>query len=119
MMKTLSEIIKRIDLRRERLKDYLADIVQQLKKMGAIKIVLFGSFISGKITPASDLDILVIMPDSKNGKQWLKQVYREIKRDVACDIFVFNSKEYEETKDKNFFLKQITKKGKVLYEKRI
>lgn len=118
-MTTLNGIIKRIELRRAKLKEGLEDVVQQLETMGAVKIVLFGSLISDKISPASDIDILAIMPASKSGKDWLTDVYTEIKRNVASDIFVFNTKEYEENKESNFFLKEIAQKGKVIYEKRV
>lgn len=117
-MRSLREVAKRIESRKAKLKEELESIVQQLKAMGVIKVALFGSFISGKISPRSDIDILAIMPDSKSGKDWLKAVYTQIKRKVSSDIFVFNIKEYEEEKESNFFLKEITRKGKVIYEKR-
>lgn len=118
-MKTLSEIKKRTALRKIKLQEALSVIIQQLKQMGAIKIVLFGSLVSDKVSLGSDLDILVIMPKSQPGKYWLKKIYTEIARKVACDFFVFNEDEYKAEKAKNFFLKGINKKGKVVYEKRI
>lgn len=117
-MKTLSEIKKRIDLRKFKLKEAVNDIIRQLKEIGAMKIVIFGSFISDRIHPGSDLDILVIMPNSKKGKDWLKQVYSDIERKVTCDFFVFNEDEYENSKKNNFLLKEIALKGRVVYEKR-
>jgi len=35
------------------------------------------------------------MPATKTGRDWLKDIYQEIKRDVACDILMFNSEEFE------------------------
>jgi predicted nucleotidyltransferase len=84
-------------------------IVAQLKKFGALKIILFGSFSSGDISLRSDLDLITIMPASKTGRVWLKEIYQEIKRDVSCDILVFNSKEFEDLKDKRVILRREAK----------
>jgi predicted nucleotidyltransferase len=118
-MKNLNEISQRIELRKKKLERGLAEIVKQIRKMGALKIVLFGSFVSGKITPSTDLDIFVVMPVTKKGKEWLDEIYGKIERYVACDIIVFNLTEYKQEKEKNLFLKEIEKKGKVIYEKRV
>lgn len=118
-MKSLKEISQRIDLRRKRLEEGLDKIVKQLKKTGALRIVLFGSFVSGTISPASDLDIFVIMPQMKSGKEWLKEIYQNLERYVASDIIVFNLKEYEAFRNKSSLLRAIERKGKVIYEKRI
>lgn len=118
-MKSLGEIKKRVTLRKIKLEGAVDDIIKQLKQMGAIKIVLFGSFVSDRIGPGSDLDILVIMPNSKEGKDWLRQIYSGIERKVACDFFVFNEKQYRASKEQNFLLREIAQRGKVIYEKRI
>jgi predicted nucleotidyltransferase len=117
-MKRLSDIRKRIEQREQKLKNSVEDIVQQLKEIGAIKIILFGSLSSNKINPASDLDIFVVMPNTKSGRQWLSQIYSTLNRRVSTDIITFNLKEYQEEKGRNRFLKEITKKGKVIYEKK-
>jgi predicted nucleotidyltransferase len=85
------------------------------------KIILFGSYAYGNPTPDSDVDLLVIM----------KTRAREIERYVAVsnllyprqfpvDILVKTPKEMEtEARKKgNFFMQEILKKGKVLYERR-
>lgn len=118
-MRTLEGISQRLELRREKLGRALSEIVRQLKEMGAIKVILFGSFASQKISFYSDLDIFVIMPDIKSGKEWLKEIYQRLERYVASDIIVFNLKEFEESKDKNFLLEEIERKGRVIYEERI
>ena len=93
-------------------------IVSELKPE---KIILFGSYAYGNPTPDSDVDLLVIM----------KTRAREIDRYVAVsnllyprqfpvDILVKTPKEMEiEARKKgNFFMREILKKGKVLYERR-
>jgi uncharacterized protein len=92
-------------------------IVSELKPE---KIILFGSYAYGNPTPDSDVDLLVIM----------KTKAREIDRYVAVsnllyprqfpvDILVKTPKEMEAEARKigNYFMREILKKGKVLYER--
>lgn len=116
-MKSLKSIYQRLEQRRERLEKGLKEIVRQLKGMGALKIILFGSLALNRVSLCSDLDILAIMPNIKSGKEWLREIYQKLERYVASDIIVFNLKEYKENRDKNLFLKEIEKRGKVIYEK--
>src|SRR5215207_4977903 len=101
--KTLPQAIKRI--------------VAELKPE---KIILFGSYAYGNPTPDSDVDLLVIM----------KTKAREIDRYVAVsnllyprqfpvDILVKTPQEMEAEARKtgNFFMREILKKGRVLYER--
>jgi predicted nucleotidyltransferase len=118
-MKSLKEIYQRIELRKRKLEQELDEIVEQLRDLGALKIVLFGSFVSGRITLFSDLDIFVVMPAIKSGKEWLRQIYQDLNRRVSCDILVFNEEEYKKAKDKSFLLRKIDEKGRIIYEKRI
>jgi predicted nucleotidyltransferase len=113
----IEDIIENKEKRRRKLGKNLHNIVLQLKKFGALKVILFGSFASGDISLTSDLDLVAVMPASKAGRDWLKQIYEEIKRDVSCDILVFNSKEFEDLKDKRVILREAIEKGKVIYEK--
>jgi len=92
-------------------------IVSELKPE---KIILFGSYAYGNPTPDSDVDLLVIM----------KTKAREIDRYVAVsnllyprqfpvDILVKTPQEMEAEARKtgNFFMREILKKGRVLYER--
>ncbi|MEN2983656.1 MAG: hypothetical protein ABDH25_01350 [Dictyoglomaceae bacterium] len=44
-------------------------MLEELKKLGASKIILFGSLAHG------DVDLLVIMPNTKSGKEWSNLIY--------------------------------------------
>jgi predicted nucleotidyltransferase len=118
-MKTLWEIEKRVENRKKALSSALPCIVDQLRQMGAIKIILFGSFLSDRIGPSSDLDIFLIMPDGKSGKEWLGEVYSRIDRKVACDFFVFNESEFERDKEISSLIREVLKKGRIVYEKNV
>jgi predicted nucleotidyltransferase len=103
--KTLPQAIKRI--------------VSELKPE---KIILFGSYAYGNPTPDSDVDLLVVV--ETNGKS--KEVYRAVSkllypRQFPVDIIIKTPKEVEEAlkggSDNGFFIREILKKGKVLYDR--
>jgi predicted nucleotidyltransferase len=92
-------------------------IVSELKPE---KIILFGSYAYGNPTPDSDVDLLVIM----------KTKAREIDRYVAVSNLLYprqfpvdslvktpQEMEVEARKIGNYFMREILKKGKVLYER--
>ncbi len=86
------------------------------------KIILFGSYAYGNPTHDSDVDLLVIMETKGN----YKESYRAISmllypRQFPVDIIVKTPKEVKEAmrggKDNSFFIREIVKKGKVLYDR--
>ena len=92
-------------------------IVSELKPE---KIILFGSYAYGNPTPDSDVDLLVIM------KTRAKEIDRYVAvsnllypRQFPVDILVKTPREMEaEARKKgNFFMQEILKRGKVLYER--
>ena len=103
--KTLPQAIKRI--------------VSELKPE---KIILFGSYAYGNPTPDSDVDLFVVI--ETNGKN--KEMYRAVSRllyprQFPVDIIVKTPREVEEAmqggKDNGFFIREIVKNGKVLYDR--
>lgn len=117
-MISLAERRRKREERRERLEKACCHIVKQLKALGALKIVLFGSFVRGETGLWSDLDILAVMPSSLSGKEWRKKIYAEVEREVACDFIVYNEQELEESIPVSSFLRHALKEGKLIYEKR-
>ena len=67
-MSQLSNLLQNKRARREMLEARLDPIVEQLKSLGAVKIVLFGSLARQEVDVDSDLDLLVIMPPIRAGK---------------------------------------------------
>ena len=103
--KTLPQAIKRI--------------VSELKPE---KIILFGSYAYGNPTPDSDVDLFVVI--ETNGKN--KEMYRAVSRllyprQFPVDIIVKTPTEVEAALkggiDNGFFIREILKKGKVLYDR--
>ena len=93
-------------------------IVSELKPE---KIILFGSYAYGNPTPDSDVDLLVIMKTrAKEIERYVAVSNLLYPRQFPVDILVKTPKEMEtEARKKgNFFMQEILKKGKVLYERR-
>jgi predicted nucleotidyltransferase len=94
-------------------------IVAELKPE---KIILFGSYAYGNPTPDSDVDLLVVMETMRNQKEMYRAVSMLLHpRRFPVDIVVKTPKEVEEAikggKDNSFFIREIVRKGKVLYDR--
>nr|MDO8135628.1 nucleotidyltransferase domain-containing protein [Candidatus Njordarchaeum guaymaensis] len=115
-MSRLEAILERRDQRKRKLQSALDSIVSQLRKMGSMKVIVFGSLATGDVDVNSDVDLLAIMPGTRSGKEWSKLIYENVERGIASDIIVFNETEFEKELPLNSFLRQIVKSGKVVYE---
>jgi len=118
-MSGLGDIIQRKKERGEKLRSALASIVKQLQELGALKIILFGSLDEEEVDIDSDLDLLVLMPVTRTGREWMKLVYEQVERKVASDIIVYNEKEFDEQWPVSSFLQNIVNSGRVVYEKTV
>jgi predicted nucleotidyltransferase len=86
------------------------------------KIILFGSYAYGNPTPDSDVDLLIVMKTKGSYKENLHAVSMLLyPRPFPVDIIIKTPKEIEEAvkggKDNSFFLREILKRGKVLYDR--
>jgi predicted nucleotidyltransferase len=113
-MKTITELKKRIELRKKKLNAATDHIVKQLKKMGALRIILFGSSVTGDIGETSDLDIIVVMPASKSGWEWVNEIYTKIDRKISADIIAYTPDEFERMKQESPFVQYALETGKEL-----
>lgn len=85
------------------------------------KIILFGSAVSGKSNPDSDVDIFIIKRTDLKPLERIRQLSHILprNRDVAVDCVVWTPEEVDAASGQNLFLKnEILKKGKVLYERK-
>jgi len=115
-MSKIKEIFKRKEDRRAKLEGRLDFILDGLKRMGAQRIILFGSLARGDVDVNSDLDLFVLMPSTKTGKEWMDIIYSTLERKIASHIIVFNQEEFQKELPTSCFLENILK-GKVVYEK--
>jgi predicted nucleotidyltransferase len=117
-MSLLSRIHGDKEKRRNKLQATLNSLVKELASLGAIRVILFGSFARGEVDVSSDLDLLVIMPSRKTGKQWRDLIYERAERIGAADLIIFSEKELAENIPSSSFLQRAVK-GKVVYEKAV
>jgi predicted nucleotidyltransferase len=116
VMSLLKRILEKKERRKARLQAALDSLVKELAALGAIRIVLFGSFARRDVDISSDLDLLVIMPPERTGREWQNLIYETVERTAAADIIVFNEREFRENLPRSTFLRNAMK-GRVVYEK--
>ena len=88
-----------------------------MEELNPEKIVLFGSYAYGKPTEDSDVDILVIMPFKGRNPEKATEIWMATKPKFPIDIMVRKPAEIKKRlKMGDFFLREITEKGEVLYE---
>lgn len=81
------------------------------------RVVLFGSYAAGTPHEGSDVDLLVVMPFEGRRARKAYEILRALNTHVPLDIVLRTPKEVRERIAWNdFFLKEIVKKGEVLYE---
>lgn len=114
---TLRQIRSRKKTRKNKLEKELEKVKKLLISMGALKIIIFGSYAQKRVTTNSDLDIIAVMPPAKSGKEWMKKIYDESDREVDCDILAYTNEELEEAIPVSGFIRHALKTGRVLYEK--
>ena len=107
--------------------NYIDLLIEALKQSDPYRVVLFGSYAKGTATDDSDIDMMVILDNDDvaktyeerlNKKLYINRLVRKINYKVALDILVYSRKEYKIVKEcGNYFLDEIEKTGKVIYEK--
>ncbi|HLN33146.1 MAG TPA: nucleotidyltransferase domain-containing protein [Gemmataceae bacterium] len=81
------------------------------------KIILFGSFAYGRPHEASDVDILVVMPTSNEIDQAIR-IWKAVDAPFPLDLIVRTPRNLNwRLEQGDSLLREITEKGKVLYEK--
>lgn len=85
------------------------------------KIILFGSYAYGNPTPDSDVDLLVVMQNQKSHREnYLAVSECLIPRPFGVDIVLRTPQELRAALERgDFFIDEIARRGKTLYERRI
>ncbi len=107
-------INKRTRIPQAAIDDVVRQIAEQFKP---IKIILFGSYAYGKPTQVSDVDLLVVMDSSIKENRLSVTIRRAINYHFGLDLIVKTPKSLSSRIEMgDFFLQEILRKGKVLYE---
>lgn len=105
--------------KRERIpQDAIDDVVRQIvEKFKPQKIILFGSYARGNPRPESDVDLLVVMDTPLREAQQAIQICQQIEYRFGLDLIVHTPNYLaERVKMGDWFLRDVLKEGKVLYE---
>ena len=88
------------------------------RKFRPEKIILFGSYGYGQPTEDSDVDLLVIMPRTRErGERMSVRIRHAVPRDFPLDLLVRTPAEVSKRlRWGDFFLREVMEKGEVLYE---
>ena len=99
-------------------KDIQATCDDIVREFAPLKIILFGSYAYGTPTEDSDVDLLVVMPipESQTRRQAV-EIRQRILRRFRMDLVVRSPEEIARRVSLNdWFLREITQEGQVLYE---
>ncbi|MBV9851324.1 MAG: nucleotidyltransferase domain-containing protein [Armatimonadetes bacterium] len=81
------------------------------------RIILFGSYAYGTPTEDSDVDLLVVMPSEGRDIKKAIEIRQAIGVNFAMDLLVYDPDYLRQRIEwEDWFLREITQKGKVLYE---
>ena len=107
-----------IDKRKRIPQKAIDQVVEQIvEKFRPQKIILFGSYGRGNPRPESDVDLLVVMETPLKEVQQAIQICQQIKYRFGLDLIVHTPKYLSErVKMGDWFLRDVLKEGKVLYE---
>ncbi len=96
----------------------ISSFAQQIaRQFNPHKIILFGSYAYGKPTPDSDVDMLVIMPFKGKSVNKATEILLATDPRFPIDLLVRTPEQIKTRVEMgDFFLREITQRGKVLYE---
>ena len=105
----------------------LNNLIISLKPSDPYRIILFGSYAEGNPNENSDIDIMVILDNDHVAKTYqerlekkvfIRNLVLEINRKVPLDILVYSKEELNLIKKHgNYFIDEIERTGKIIYEK--
>ena len=83
------------------------------------QVILFGSYARGDYTDKSDVDLLIIKKNLKNGNNIIDSIYREFyenKINISVDLLTIDYNKYNELNNKiGYIYKTIKEQGKIIY----
>ena len=101
---------------RDRLENEARRLAEQLKALGALKIILFGSLARGEISLFSDIDLLAVFDDPRSVRELTRWVYERIQTGESVDLVAYNQDAFAAARERPF-IRHILREGKVLYER--
>lgn len=99
----------------EKLKEITDKIV---KDYDPEKIILFGSYAWGEPGPDSDVDLFIVKDTSGSTREIARDIDGAIfPRPFPLDIIVYTPEQVNNSLQRDFFIRNIVNKGKLIYAK--
>jgi predicted nucleotidyltransferase len=105
----------------------MESLLVSLKPSDPYKVILFGSYAKGNPNGDSDIDLMIVLDNNHvsktyqerlNKKVLIRNLVLEINRKIPLDILVYSKEELNLIKKHgNYFIDEIEKTGKIIYEK--
>ncbi len=100
-------------------------LIQEIKKMlipiKPHRVILFGSFVFGRISEDSDLDLIVVLNEAERPlsyrqvlkqRMFINQILRQIRSRIPIDLLVYTIGQWEQLRQNNSsFYREISEKG--------
>ncbi len=92
-------------------------VAQVVEAVHPLRIILFGSAARGDMSPSSDVDLLVVMPEGVHRRKTAQKLYREIRGlGHPFDILVATPEDLERHKANiGLIYREILAEGKEVY----
>ena len=89
-----------------------------IREFAPLQVILFGSYAYGTPTETSDVDLLVVVPTARSERhRWTVETSQPNPSSFSIDLLVRSPEEIAYRLSHNdWFLREITEKGEVLYE---
>jgi len=100
----------------ENLEKELNRVKSELIKLGALKIILFGSAAKKELGLMSDIDLIVIVESSKPFIERTEEIYKVL-QPTDIDLLIYTPDEFKQMKIDNLFIQHVLKEGKIIYER--
>jgi uncharacterized protein len=105
-------------MRTKKLQASIRRITEDIVKMiHPLRIVLFGSAVSGRTTPDSDLDFLIVVPESERPEKIVDMLYTGLRnKPMPCDFLVVRpSTLRRHVNNPAMIYREISKHGKEIF----
>lgn len=105
-------------MRKSRIQRHIDEVVAQVVAIiQPLKVIVFGSAVNGKPGPDSDIDFLVVVPESQNPSRVTDRLYTDIrKKPMPCDFLVVTDASLKKNRRQpGLIYREILKHGKEVY----
>lgn len=97
-----------------RLEQEAEGLAQQLKDLGAQRVILFGSLARGEVREDTDIDLLVILETPLPRMKRRRMLYESLDYHEPLDLWVLTPTEWEKAQKEMPFFQEVAKEGRVL-----